>query len=175
MQTLDSTGRAGKGIKQSPKPFRTILKTPHTEPQTPSETQHPASEAVPFIWLIWRASMALWSLRSEPETKRLGQPAGREYPERRLRPTNRAGNIQDEGSCSGQPPSPCKADGSSCKDPTHCFSAGGKPGHPSNIHNSGHPGKVRPASLCCPSTLSPCGQAQEKTTTADRQPPVSAL
>lgn len=148
MRTPDSTGRAGNGIKQSPKPFRTILRTPHTEPQAPSETRHPASEAVPFIWLVRWASMALWSLRSKPETKRLRQPAGREQPEQRLRPTNRAGNIQDAGSCSGQPASPCKATSasSSCKDPTHGVSAGGKPGHPSNIPNSGHPGKVHPTS-----------------------------
>lgn len=34
-------------------------------------------------------------------------------------PTNRAGNIQDEGSCSGQPASLCKAKFASlsCKDP----------------------------------------------------------
>lgn len=53
-------------------------------------------------------------------------------------PTNRAGNIQDEGSCSGQPASLCKAKFASlsCKDlppNPHCFSAVSSPGYPLDI------------------------------------------
>lgn len=47
MQTLEGTGSSGNGVKS----FRSILnKTPQAEPQTSSETQRPASEAVSFTW-----------------------------------------------------------------------------------------------------------------------------
>lgn len=124
MQTLEGTGSSGNGVKS----FRTILnKTPQAEPQTSSETQRPASEAVSFAWRAYtrhqwvcgaftlclgqRLLDSLIVRNTQSEVVMAHNYSIQE-------PTNRAGNIQDEGSCSGQPASLCKAKFASlsCKD-----------------------------------------------------------